>query len=270
MRRLSALIASLLLLLTLFSSCTKPVANLSAAELLDLGDKYLLDMKYEQAIVYFDRLIEVEPYNPRGYTGLAKAYIALDNTEKAIDILKQGRTLLPDDAALQSLLDEVLPPESSPSSSLDEGLASDQVIEPTPASTQESVPPQDTEGMVVTSDYSLSSFTYSFIWQDKWANNGRAIGAFCLSVTVDDEIQGINNVIGDRYNQVFTNELIDSNIPFLQASAGNVDALLKAYAFPIYQEDLGSSIQIALFTLNEDYEYLGKILLEVQIPDNPA
>ncbi|MDR0219987.1 MAG: tetratricopeptide repeat protein [Lachnospiraceae bacterium] len=76
----------------------------TVAELLDLGEKYLLDMDYEQAIVQFNRVIEIEPLNPRGYTGAAEAYIALGEVDKAIEVLQRGAALLPDDAGIAALL----------------------------------------------------------------------------------------------------------------------------------------------------------------------
>ena len=38
--------------------------------LISLGDRFLLEQSYEQALVQFMRVIEIEPMNPRGYTGL--------------------------------------------------------------------------------------------------------------------------------------------------------------------------------------------------------
>ncbi|MDR3277843.1 MAG: tetratricopeptide repeat protein [Oscillospiraceae bacterium] len=81
----------------LLPSSDKP---LTADELLDLGEKYLLDLDYEQAIVYFEQLVEVEPKNPRGYTGLAEAYEAQGETAKAERALKRGLRALPDDEEL--------------------------------------------------------------------------------------------------------------------------------------------------------------------------
>jgi tetratricopeptide (TPR) repeat protein len=74
----------------MLAACSKPIQNLSAAELLDLGEKYLLELNYEQALVQFLKVIEIEPMNPRGYTGAAEAYIGLGDTESAEAVLRQG------------------------------------------------------------------------------------------------------------------------------------------------------------------------------------
>jgi tetratricopeptide (TPR) repeat protein len=81
--------------------------QLSAAELLDLGEKYLLEMNYEQAVVCFTKLIAIEPKNPRGYTGLAEAYVGLGEFDKALEILRQGLGQLPDSVEIAELLEEL-------------------------------------------------------------------------------------------------------------------------------------------------------------------
>ncbi len=57
---------------------------------LDLGDKYLSELDYEQAIVNYLAVIEIDPKNVDAYLGLADAYIALGEYDKAEDILKDA------------------------------------------------------------------------------------------------------------------------------------------------------------------------------------
>jgi tetratricopeptide (TPR) repeat protein len=114
--------ATIALITALFAGCAKPIEKMTAAELLDLGEKFLLEMNYEQAVICFEKLIEVEPRNPRGYTGLAQAYIALGKQDKAIEILRKGISVLPDDPTIRAVLDE-LAPSSDPASQLKSALA---------------------------------------------------------------------------------------------------------------------------------------------------
>lgn len=60
------------------------------AELLDLGNKYLTEQDYEEAIVAFQEIIEIDPKCEEAYRGLANVYIAMGDYESAIDILQQG------------------------------------------------------------------------------------------------------------------------------------------------------------------------------------
>jgi len=95
----------------------EPQKELSVAELLDLGEKYLLDLNYEQALVQFLNVIEVEPRNARAYTGAAESYIGMSDTSSAIAVLKQGLDELPGNTAITAMLDELTKPveEAAPS-----------------------------------------------------------------------------------------------------------------------------------------------------------
>lgn len=90
----------------MFSACSKGEKSSSVAEFIDLGEKYLLELDYEQALVQFLTVIEIEPMNPRGYTGVAEAYVGLDNTDNTIAILQEGINLLHDNILIQTSLDK--------------------------------------------------------------------------------------------------------------------------------------------------------------------
>lgn len=101
-RRAFLLLTGLLGLLCImaFASCSRINASQStvepakvaqsAAELLALGEKYLLELDYEQAIVYFTKVIEIEPMNVRAYLGGTDAYLHLDKVSDAIGWLATG------------------------------------------------------------------------------------------------------------------------------------------------------------------------------------
>ena len=97
-------LAGFLFALILNSSCSKSEISISTVELLDLGEKYLLEMNYEQAVVNFIKLIEVEPMNPRGYIGLAEAYVGLGRDGEAVDVLQHGLAKLPNNSEIMSML----------------------------------------------------------------------------------------------------------------------------------------------------------------------
>ncbi len=87
----------------------------SITEYLNLGDKYLLDMNYEQALVQFLKVIEIEPMNERAYLGAAEAYIRLGRVDEAAAILERGLLTLPDSVAIKAMLAELSPePEVEP------------------------------------------------------------------------------------------------------------------------------------------------------------
>ena len=57
---------------------------------LQLADRYLSEQNYEQAIIEFEKVLEIEPMNVDAYLGLAEAYMALGETDKVIKILEKG------------------------------------------------------------------------------------------------------------------------------------------------------------------------------------
>lgn len=59
-------------------------------ELLDLGNKYLIEQDYEQAIATFQKVIEIDPKCEEAYMRLADAYIGLGDYETACDVIKKG------------------------------------------------------------------------------------------------------------------------------------------------------------------------------------
>ena len=108
MKRATSLTLALIFALALLASCAEAESTqseipsntaeasraLSATEFLALGEKYLLELDYEQAIVYFTKVIEIEPRNVRAYVGRGSAYVLWDEQlepakadfEKAIEI----------------------------------------------------------------------------------------------------------------------------------------------------------------------------------------
>lgn len=87
MRKWRSIIFFCLLTAVLAVGCRK---EMSAEEYLDLGKKYLLEQKYEEAIVAFTKVIEIDEKAIEAYQGLAEAYVWNQDYEKAVETLKQG------------------------------------------------------------------------------------------------------------------------------------------------------------------------------------
>lgn len=94
--RINFIILSIIFVLCM-SGCTNKQQELTVEELISLGEKYLLDSNYEQALVQFNKVIEIEPMNPHGYIGAAEAYVGLEQIDKAIAILQKGFEQTQDD-----------------------------------------------------------------------------------------------------------------------------------------------------------------------------
>ena len=73
--------------LCLLAGCKK---KMNFQQYLDLGDKYLLELNYEEAAVAFTKAIELEPREMGAYEKLAGAYTAQGNTEQALETLNKA------------------------------------------------------------------------------------------------------------------------------------------------------------------------------------
>ena len=88
-KRLTTILCTLMLVMTMGAGCGKTPAA-QALEHITMGEKYLLELNYEQAVVSFLQAIDIDPMNPQGYAGAAEAYVALGDTDAAVAILEAG------------------------------------------------------------------------------------------------------------------------------------------------------------------------------------
>ncbi len=94
-RSKKVLISFVIILIAVISVITAIVVSSSGdkksiKDKLALGEKYLTEMKYEEAIIAFEEVISIEPRSIDGYLGLADAYIGLKQPEKAVESLERG------------------------------------------------------------------------------------------------------------------------------------------------------------------------------------
>lgn len=78
----------LLALAVSFSIYNTPANRLSRQ--LDLGNRYLEELNYEQAVIAFNTAIEIDPRSADAYLGLADAYIGLGDEKAAYAALQAG------------------------------------------------------------------------------------------------------------------------------------------------------------------------------------
>lgn len=96
-KRLLILIASIVLIVAVVGITAfyllrdnSEQSALTVVELNDLGEKYLYELDYKQALVQFLNVIKVEPMNVRAYLGGTDAYLHLGNLGDTINWLKEG------------------------------------------------------------------------------------------------------------------------------------------------------------------------------------
>lgn len=83
------------------------IANTSVSvdKQLMLGEKYLLNLEYEKAIITFEKILQVDKKNVDAYLGMADAYIGLEELDKAEAIIYRGLEEVQDN---NELLDKLI------------------------------------------------------------------------------------------------------------------------------------------------------------------
>lgn len=76
--------------------------------LLDLGQKYLEDMAYEDAILVFDEVITIDPKCAQAFLGKAQAQYALGQAEEAVSTLREGIKQIDESTELRMFLQQIL------------------------------------------------------------------------------------------------------------------------------------------------------------------
>lgn len=89
MKNTAKRILAIVILVMSLLGCAKTLEE-QIAEQLELGQKYLLEKDYEEAVVAFTKVIELEEKEIQAYTGLATAYIQKDDRKQAETVLDQG------------------------------------------------------------------------------------------------------------------------------------------------------------------------------------
>ena len=65
-----------------FTACSSKATN--AADKIELGQKYLTELNYTEAVASFTEAIKLDPDNIQAYMGRAEAYMALGEYDKAL------------------------------------------------------------------------------------------------------------------------------------------------------------------------------------------
>ena len=77
-------------------------------EKLELADRYMTELKYDEAIALYKEMLEIEPKSVEAYKGLFEAYIATGDEAKAQEILDKAKGIMTADemAGMQSAFAE--------------------------------------------------------------------------------------------------------------------------------------------------------------------
>ena len=92
---------AILLMFVMLIGCGKSTEQ-QITEQISLGQKYLEEANYEEAIIAFNKIIELDPLVAEAYMGIAQCYESQSDYEEALNILDEGvqvieRDMLPEE-----------------------------------------------------------------------------------------------------------------------------------------------------------------------------
>ena len=96
---------------------------------ISLGEKYLGEENYDEAIATFKKAIEIEPNNPEAYIRLADTYLAKGDTENAVKALESGYEKTDSDK-IKTKLDKLKNGDSSEESLTEEEFSKEEYKDP--------------------------------------------------------------------------------------------------------------------------------------------
>ncbi len=246
------------------------------AELLSLGEKYLAELDYEQALVQFLRVIEIEPMNERAYLGAAEAYIGLGQTNEAIAILERGLVALPDSATVKAMLERLLvlmESETEDSSQTNENPNDDYVVSWSDSGFEQMIrigldkPDGDIWRSELDSIEGIEIWGLSHIWFNNEKPDNRAIYGDTEDAYIADGVgyEGGNNILSLEDVRHFVN-LRDLSVNFTGLSdLSALPELTNLSSLTLQGQRLGDVGEIAnmtnLYFLNLQYNLLQDISL---------
>ncbi len=86
-----------------FISVSSSGKDKNLQEQLDLGEQYLSELDYEQAIIAYEAAITIDPQCVEACLGLADTYIAMGDYEKALEVLERNYDLSKDNAVAKKI-----------------------------------------------------------------------------------------------------------------------------------------------------------------------
>ena len=101
-----AVIVAAIVIAIVTGFCVYNTSENRLARALDLGQKYLLEEDYEQAVVEFNKAIEIDPMSVDAYLGAAEAYVWLGDLESAKETVERGLEAV-EDVRLEEKLKEI-------------------------------------------------------------------------------------------------------------------------------------------------------------------
>lgn len=213
---------------------------------LDLGQKYIEECNYEQAIVAFNRAIEIDKRCAEAYVGLAETYIRMGEFDKALEVAETGYEMT-GDAALQEYIDMI----QSGNISRSDGVIMNNEAETLEGSlidtsgneeNQDSVSRDNSEdSLVEKTDMSYSEKFEDGSWRVyEYEEDGRRCKIICgqgQNVGAEEEITDYTIEEYDEVGRIIRREFYDKNFSLLDCYTIEYDEDGNAKLYKYYDKD---------------------------------
>lgn len=266
------------------------------AKQLSLGQRYLNELDYDQAIAAYKAAIEMDPKKPEAYRALAEIYVELEEYDAALEVLSEGIDKT-EDKGLEELLAKVEAEKASGQNEVVAGGSSDNEIvgeesEPTatPTPTPEPEPATwfEEQGLTITPQGDFTFKTQWNCWLDGYPESTRHKHGDEVEIDANATVTETTEGVEDGYKKViatfeydwskyfFSYEPIISYDPGL----GSVKPSTWISAFDRYTgtsfepgdvvipiEYDGNTYDVSCtFEWNQDYDYdAGKLLVSCSV-----
>ena len=81
-------------LVVIFGAVTMNGKGKGLEKRLQLGQKYLTEAKYEEAVIVFQKILKIDPKQMEAYAGIAQAFEEMDKKEDALPYLEQALNII--------------------------------------------------------------------------------------------------------------------------------------------------------------------------------
>ncbi len=230
---------------------------------MELGQKYLEELDYKQAVIAFENVIAIDAKNVEAYLGLAETYMGMKNAEKAEEVLEQGAESTGDARIIEVLerLKDMKEAERQSDSEAKDNLDSEQDIsrvnELTETDAVTAMYQQYYDKLVeLRNQYGICEDITEDVEDDPWMENNRYLKGLCFAKMIDFNVDGMEEMLL-AYRTGADPEYLATQNYVVEVWAWQGTSIQKVYAGePIGDVDHGIDIYVNLYEGNY-YLYYG-------------
>ena len=184
-------------------------------EQLSFGEKYLQELRYEDAVVALNRAIEIDPKNEKSYRLLAQVHVAQEDYDSAVKTLEQGLEATGGNAEIAAMLEGLTGSNSLPQEE-------QEAATPSPSPTATPIPTDVANASLERVDHSVTNEAGQVLVEHYYDK-------LVLEETCP-EFAAINQLAQEQCDDFFTSanidqyplDMVDPEYPFMNLLEGEI------------------------------------------------